>query len=78
MSNLETVGTVDLKLAAAAWRRNALKAAAHRARAGILKWLIVEPDLTIYDRIDEMVAEIERLRWNEHLRQTAKVPAGVP
>jgi hypothetical protein len=67
--NIEAVATVDLKLAAAAWRRNAIKGAMHRAASGIFKWLIPEQDMSLYDRIDDLVAEVERLRWNEYLRK---------
>lgn len=66
--SLAAVHTVDLRLAASSWRRNAITITAHRAAAGIFKWLIPEPDMSLYDRIDELVAEVERLRWNEHLR----------
>lgn len=66
---LAEVTTTDLRLAASAWRRNASAITIHRARAGILKWLIPEPDMSIYDRIDDLVIEIERLCWNEHLRK---------
>ena len=66
--DLAAVSTTDLRLAASAWRRNATTAAFHWARAGILKWLIPEPEMSLYDRIDELVAEVERLRWNEYLR----------
>ena len=69
--NLASVATTDLRLAASAWRRNAITTLTHRARAGILKWLIVEPDMSLYDRIDDLVAEVEHLRWNEHLRKLA-------
>ena len=65
---LAAVSTTDLRLAASEWRRTAVEGAFHRARAGILKWLIPEPDMSLYDRIDDLVAEVERLRCNEHLR----------
>lgn len=59
---LSDVETSTLRAAASAWRNNAKGAASHWAASGPFKWFMPEPEMSIYDRVDEMVAEIERLR----------------
>lgn len=64
---LSSLSTANLREAAKALRSNAASASASRAQAGILKYFIVEPNMSIYDRIDDLISEIERLRSSVHI-----------
>lgn len=61
-SKLNTVSVYDLRSAASAWRRNAQEASMHWAASGWFRWLMAEPELSVYDRIDDLVNEIVSLR----------------
>lgn len=51
-----------LRDAARAWRRADVMAAIHRARSGWFRWLLPELNLSLHDRVDDLIDEIERLR----------------
>ena len=51
---------VDLRCAASAWRRN--DESANNARLGFLSFLRIPRNMSIHDRVWELVDEIERLR----------------
>ena len=60
--DIEKIPDNELYNATRAWRKNS--AACHQSwlASGPFKFLMAEPNLSIYDRIDELVAEIVRLR----------------
>ena len=62
MNELQNVPTRQLREAAIAWRRNEIKASAHYRASGWLRFLLPKPNLSLHDRIDDLIDEIERLR----------------
>jgi hypothetical protein len=56
------IPTATLREAARAWRQSDAIAAQHRAASGWFRWLVPAPNLSIHDRIDDLITEIERLR----------------
>ncbi len=57
MSNISTKDVAELREAAAAWRQHAA-----RAISPIWPRPVPAPNMSVHDRIDEMIDEIERLR----------------
>ena len=60
--SIRDVAISNLRLAFRAWKQNDIGGAQNRIASGWLKHFIPEPNLSIYDRIEEMVNEIELLR----------------
>jgi hypothetical protein len=53
MTRLSNIATQQLRDAASAWRQHAFKARG---------WFSPAPNMSVHDRIDELIDEIERLR----------------
>jgi hypothetical protein len=62
---LSNVPTDTLKQAAKAWRNNTILAHQSWLASGPFKFLMAEPELSIHDRVDDLIEEIERLRRKE-------------
>ena len=62
MSALSAISVERLREAARAWRQNDVSALQHWLASGPFRFLAREPNLSLHDRIDDMIAEIERLR----------------
>jgi hypothetical protein len=62
MDDLAGIPTHILREAADAWRRAAVQEQRHRDRAGWLKWLMPQADMSLHDRIDDLIDEVQRLR----------------
>jgi len=62
MTPLARVRTATLREAAATWRHSDAIAAQHRNASGWFRWLTPEPNMSIHDRIDDLITEIEKLR----------------
>jgi hypothetical protein len=56
------ISVSTLREAARAWRRSDIIAAQHRDASGWFRWLVPAPNLSVHDRIDDLITEIERLR----------------
>lgn len=62
MATLSNIPVSALRDAATAWRENDAKAKRHWLASGPLRFLMSEPNLSLYDRVDDLIDEIERLR----------------
>lgn len=62
MGNLSEKPVSELRKAARAWRWQDQKVGMHRDASGWLKFFSPEPNMSVHDRIDDLIDEIERLR----------------
>lgn len=62
MAALEKVSTKNIQEAARAWRQNDARGRQHWLASGPFRFLAPEPNMSLHDRIDELVQEISRLR----------------
>jgi hypothetical protein len=60
--SLADVPVSTLRDAARAWRRSDAIAVQYRNASGWFRWLGPEINLSVHDRIDDLITEIERLR----------------
>ena len=60
--NLAHIPVSQLRDAALAWRRNEMTTNCHYQASGFLKFFLPKPNLQIYDKLDELIDEIERAR----------------
>lgn len=60
--DISQVDVPTIREAARAWRNSDVRVAMHRNASGWLRWMIPEPNMSLYDRIDDLVDEIDRLR----------------
>jgi hypothetical protein len=56
--NVRSISVAELRAAAMAWRQHDIRQPRHR----LWSWLIPEPNMSLHDRIDELIDEVERLR----------------